>query len=185
MSKTFCQVKLKDISYKLFYLEDRYFPPPWYIHYSTPSNGLLIYINLYMIANICAITERAKRSQQNKNNHSSLTHGACGLLKEENTHLILVHIKLKFTYKSSNVGTRGIQHPAATCVFILSELTVKKSKENRGDWLPGITKANRLAGSQQHKLKDYSFIVKSGRTTAPYKLYKHTHTHIRRVRRNI
>ena len=32
MSKTFCQVKLKDISYKLFYLEDRYFPPPWYIH---------------------------------------------------------------------------------------------------------------------------------------------------------
>ena len=24
MSKTFCQVKLKDISYKLFYLEDRY-----------------------------------------------------------------------------------------------------------------------------------------------------------------
>ena len=32
MSKTFCQVKLKDISYKLSYLEDRYFPPPWYIH---------------------------------------------------------------------------------------------------------------------------------------------------------
>ena len=32
MSKTFYQVKLKDISYKLFYLEDRYFPPPWYIH---------------------------------------------------------------------------------------------------------------------------------------------------------
>ena len=32
MSKTFCQVKLKDISYKLFYLKDRYFPPPWYIH---------------------------------------------------------------------------------------------------------------------------------------------------------
>ena len=32
MSKTFCQVKLKDISYKLFYFEDRYFPPPWYIH---------------------------------------------------------------------------------------------------------------------------------------------------------
>ena len=31
MSKTFCQVKLEDISYKLFYLEDRYFPPPWYI----------------------------------------------------------------------------------------------------------------------------------------------------------
>ena len=26
MSKTFCQVKLKDLSYKLFYLEDRYFP---------------------------------------------------------------------------------------------------------------------------------------------------------------
>ena len=32
MSKTFSQVKLKDISYKLFYLEDRYFPPPWHIH---------------------------------------------------------------------------------------------------------------------------------------------------------
>ena len=31
MSKTFCQVKLEDIPYKLFYLEDRYFPPPWYI----------------------------------------------------------------------------------------------------------------------------------------------------------
>ena len=28
MSKTFCQVKLKDISYKLLYLEDRYFPLP-------------------------------------------------------------------------------------------------------------------------------------------------------------
>ena len=26
MSKTFCQVKLEDIPYKLFYLEDRYFP---------------------------------------------------------------------------------------------------------------------------------------------------------------
>ena len=32
MSKTFCQVKLEDIPYKLFYLENRYFPPPWYIH---------------------------------------------------------------------------------------------------------------------------------------------------------
>ena len=32
MSKTFCQVKLEDIPHKLFYLEDRYFPPPWYIH---------------------------------------------------------------------------------------------------------------------------------------------------------
>ena len=32
MSKTLCQVKLKDISYKLFYLEDRYVLPPWYIH---------------------------------------------------------------------------------------------------------------------------------------------------------
>ena len=32
ISKIFCQVKLEDISYKLFYLEDRYFPPPWYIH---------------------------------------------------------------------------------------------------------------------------------------------------------
>ena len=32
MSKTFCQIKLEDIPYKLFYLEDRYFPPPWYIH---------------------------------------------------------------------------------------------------------------------------------------------------------
>ena len=31
MLKTFCQVKLKDISYKLFYLEDRYFPPTLYI----------------------------------------------------------------------------------------------------------------------------------------------------------
>ena len=32
MSKTFCQVKLEDIPYKLFYSADRYFPPPWYIH---------------------------------------------------------------------------------------------------------------------------------------------------------
>ena len=42
MSKTFCQVKLKDISYKLFYLEDRYFPPPWYIHL------LYFFLNIYV-----------------------------------------------------------------------------------------------------------------------------------------
>ena len=36
MSKTFYQVKLKEISYKLLYLEDRYFPPPWYIHLLHP-----------------------------------------------------------------------------------------------------------------------------------------------------